>query len=210
MERTLVLIKPDAITRSHCAVAMINAIRSLPDSTVLFFKRVTVPEPLARLHYFEHDGKPFFPGLIRMITAPCGVGLFVLEGKDIVRRIRALVGPTNVTNARSNAPDTLRGTYGTFAGLNTAHASDSPANGEREVNLWVSALGLTLNKEEAAKEMDKFVEEHKDAKFTPGKVATLALKLKEVNEELKKAIQEESDLGEDDVNYLMKLIANVL
>ena len=83
-------------------------------------------------------------------------------------------------------------------------------SGEREVNLWVSALSLKLDKEEAVKEMDKYIEENKDAKFTPGKVATLALKVKEANDELRKAIQEESDLNEEDVTYLMKLIANLL
>lgn len=210
MERTLVLIKPDAITRAACGVAMMKVIRGLPDCTVLCFKRVVVPESLARLHYLEHEGKHFFPGLLRMITAPCGVGVFVLEGKDIVRRVRAAIGPTNVTNARNTAPDTLRGTYGTFAGINTAHASDCPVSGNREVNLWVSALNLTLDKDLAEKEMQKFMEEHKDAKFTPGKVATLALKVKEANDELRKAIEEESDLGEDDVTYLLRLIDNLL
>ena len=83
-------------------------------------------------------------------------------------------------------------------------------SGEREVNLWVSALSLKLDKEEAVKEMDKFVEEHKDAKFTPGKVATLALKVRAANDELRKAIQEETDLADSDVEYLMKLVANLL
>lgn len=210
MERTLVLIKPDAIIRSHCGVAMMKALRELPDSEILCFKHVVVTEALARLHYAEHDGKPFFPGLLRMITAPCGVGVFVIEGKDIIHRVRALIGPTNVTNARTTAPNTLRGTYGTFAGLNTAHASDSPASGLRETGLWIAAMDLTLDKDLANKEMDKFIEKHKDVPFTDGKVAKLALKVRELNDELRKAITEETDHSPEDVEYLMKLIDNLL
>jgi nucleoside-diphosphate kinase len=130
MERTLIIVKPDAVQRG-----LIGGVLSRLEARGLRFvglKLIAVDEALARRHYGEHEGKPFFAGLIGYITSsPVVVG--VLEGRQAVAVVRATVGATNPVAA---APGTIRGDWGLEIGRNLIHASDSVETAEREVALF--------------------------------------------------------------------------
>lgn len=130
MERTLIIVKPDAVQRG-----LIGTVLSRLEARGLRFaglKLIAVDEALARRHYGEHEGKPFFAGLIDYITSsPVVVG--VLEGRQAVAVVRATVGATNPVAA---APGTIRGDFGLEIGRNLIHASDSVETADREVALF--------------------------------------------------------------------------
>lgn len=129
-ERTLIIVKPDGVQRglAGAILARLEA-RGLK---LVGLKFMWVPDDLARRHYAIHEGKPFYAGLIDYITsAPVVVGIF--EGKDAVAVVRSTVGETNPAAAR---PGTIRGDWALDIGRNLVHASDSPENGQAEVDLW--------------------------------------------------------------------------
>jgi nucleoside-diphosphate kinase len=95
-------------------------------------KMMAVSEELARRHYGVHEGKPFFEGLIKYITA-APVVVAVLEGKDAVATVRSTVGATNPVQA---GPGTIRGDLAVEIGRNLVHASDSPETAQSEVALF--------------------------------------------------------------------------
>jgi len=129
-ERTLVLVKPDAMQRGLAG----EILRRIEQRglRLVGLKLLRIDESLARRHYAEHEGKPFFPGLIEYITsAPVVAAVF--EGPDAVRAVRATVGATNPVEA---VPGSIRADFGLQKGRNLVHASDSPESGEREVALF--------------------------------------------------------------------------
>ena len=130
MERTLIIVKPDAVQRG-----LIGAVLGRLEARglkLVGLKLVAVDDALARRHYAVHEGKPFFPGLIQYISSsPVVVGVF--EGRDAVAVVRATVGATNPVNA---APGTIRGDLALEIGRNLIHASDSPETAASEVALW--------------------------------------------------------------------------
>ncbi|MBE3555144.1 MAG: nucleoside-diphosphate kinase, partial [Thermicanus sp.] len=89
--------------------------------------------------YGEHKEKPFFPELVRFVTSS-PVFAFVLEGKDVVRVVREMMGKTNPADA---LPGTIRGDYGLSIGMNIIHGSDSPESAAREISLWFKEEELT-------------------------------------------------------------------
>ncbi len=130
MERTLVLVKPDAMQRGLAG----EIIRRLEQRglRIAGMKLIQIDVALARRHYAEHEGKPFFDGLVAYITsAPVIAAVF--EGPNAVQAVRASVGATNPPEA---APGSIRADYGLERGRNLVHASDSPASGERETALF--------------------------------------------------------------------------
>jgi nucleoside-diphosphate kinase len=130
MERTLIIVKPDAVQRG-----LVGAILSRLEARGLKFvglKLMAIDEALARQHYSVHEGKPFFPGLIRYITS-CPVVVGVVEGPNAVAVVRATVGATDPAQA---APGTIRGDWALEIGRNLIHASDSRETAEREVALF--------------------------------------------------------------------------
>ncbi len=130
MERTLVIVKPDAMQRG-----LMSAILSRLEARglkLVGLKLVAVDEALARRHYAVHEGKPFFPGLIQYITSS-PVVVAVYEGREAVAVVRATVGATNPVNA---APGTIRGDWALEIGRNLIHASDAPDTAATEVALW--------------------------------------------------------------------------
>ena len=132
MERTLVIVKPDGVQRG--LVGPILARLEARGLKLVGLKLVQVSEELAERHYAEHEGKPFYPGLIRYITsAPVVVGC--IEGTNAVQVVRNTVGATNPANA---APGTIRADWALDIGRNLIHASDAPATAERELGLWFS------------------------------------------------------------------------
>ncbi len=129
-ERTLIIVKPDGVQRG--LVGPILSRLEARGLKIVGLKLLQVSQELARRHYAEHEGKPFYEGLIRYITsAPVVVGS--VEGTSAVQVVRNTVGATNPASA---APGTIRADWALDIGRNLIHASDAPATAERELALW--------------------------------------------------------------------------
>jgi nucleoside-diphosphate kinase len=129
-ERTLVLVKPDAVQRGLIG----EVIRRIEARGLKLagLKLMRVTQELAGRHYAEHREKPFFGGLVSFITSAPVVAM-VWEGPGAVAMVRAMMGATNPANA---APGTIRGDLAVDFGMNVIHGSDSPESAEREVSLF--------------------------------------------------------------------------
>lgn len=130
MERTLVLIKPDAMQRGLAGEVISRLERRGLKIAAIRLLRVT--PRLARQHYAEHEGKPFFRGLVEYITSSPIVAA-VFEGKNAIAATRQTMGATNPLNA---ATGSIRADYGLETGRNLVHASDSAASAKREIALF--------------------------------------------------------------------------
>ncbi len=136
MERSLIILKPDAVQRG-----LVSTILGRLEQRGLRFaglKMMHVTQELARKHYAEHEGKPFFAGLIEYITSG-PVVVIVVTGKNVIETVRTMVGATNPVKA---APGTIRGDFGLEIGRNLIHASDSPESGERETSIFFASNEL--------------------------------------------------------------------
>ena len=131
-ERTLVLIKPDAMAR-RLAGEILGRFEQR-GLTVRAAKLVQVDRGLAERHYAEHTEKPFFGELVEFITSAPTLVL-VLEGESAVSVVRTTMGATNPVDA---APGTVRGDLALAMPDNLVHGSDSPDSAEREIALWFS------------------------------------------------------------------------
>ena len=129
-ERTLILIKPDAMQRSLAGEILGRFERR--GLGVRAAKLVEVDCDLAERHYDEHREKPFFGELVDFITSGATLAL-VLEGEGAVAVTRATIGATNPANA---APGTIRGDLALAMPENLVHGSDAPETAEREIALW--------------------------------------------------------------------------
>ena len=130
MEKTLVLLKPDAVQR-----ALVGEIISRIESKglkVAGMKLILVNNELARKHYSEHVDKPFYAGLEKCITSSPLVAM-VIQGESAISVVRELMGPTD---PKSAAPGTIRGDYGMSIGLNLVHGSDQPESAIKEISLF--------------------------------------------------------------------------
>lgn len=130
MERTLVLVKPDGVERGLIGEVISRLERRGLRLVAARFMQVS--KQLAETHYAIHKGKPFYEGLISYITS-APVMAMVWEGPNAVAAVRQTMGATRPTEA---APGTLRHDFALEVGRNLTHASDEPANGEKEVALW--------------------------------------------------------------------------
>lgn len=130
MERTLVLVKPDAVQRGLIGEVIARLERR--GLRLVAAKFMQVPQALAEEHYAIHKGKPFYEGLIRYITS-APVMAMVWEGPNAIAAVRQTMGATRPTEA---APGSLRHDFGLEVGRNLTHASDSVENGRTEVALW--------------------------------------------------------------------------
>lgn len=130
MQTTLILVKPDAIQRG--LVGEIVGRFERKGLQLVGAKLVSVSEDLAKRHYAEHEGKPFFGELIAFITSTPMLAL-ALRGREAIAVCRTLVGATDGTQADAG---TIRGDFGLSKSLNMVHASDSPESAERELGLW--------------------------------------------------------------------------
>lgn len=130
MERSLIILKPDAVQRG-----LIGPILTRIEQRglrIVGMKLMQIDEALARRHYAIHEGKAFFDSLITYITSG-PVVVLVVAGRNVIEMVRSMVGATNPVKA---APGTIRGDFALEIGRNLIHASDSPENGEMEVNLF--------------------------------------------------------------------------
>jgi nucleoside-diphosphate kinase len=130
MERTLILVKPDGIQRGLAGeiIARFEA-RGLQ---IVALKLVSVSAALAKTHYKEHAGKPFFKSLVDYITR-CPIIAMVVEGPKAIDICRATIG---ATDPRAAAPGSIRGDYGATVGRNLVHGSDGPRAAAREIKLF--------------------------------------------------------------------------
>ena len=130
MQRTLILVKPDAFARGLTG----EIISRFEDKglVIVAMRHMQVTEDLAKQHYAEHEGKPFFGELVEFITSGPIVAM-VLEGEEAITAARQVIGATNPLEA---APGSIRGDYAIAVGQNMVHGSDSPESGEREAKLF--------------------------------------------------------------------------
>jgi nucleoside-diphosphate kinase len=131
-ERTLILIKPDAVRRSLAGEILARIERR--GFVVRAGKLLTATRPLGEEHYGEHREKPFFGDLVDFITSGPTWAL-VVEGEGAIATMRNTIGATNPSNA---APGTIRGDLASSMPDNLVHGSDSPESAEREIALWFS------------------------------------------------------------------------
>jgi nucleoside-diphosphate kinase len=134
MERTLILVKPDAFERGLTG-EIISRFEG-KGLRIVALKHMTVAEDLATRHYAEHEGKPFFGELVEFITSGPLVAM-VLEGDQAIVAARQVIGATNPLEA---APGSIRGDYAIAVGQNMVHGSDSPESGVREAELFFPEL----------------------------------------------------------------------
>jgi nucleoside-diphosphate kinase len=130
VERTLVLIKPDAVQRALTGEILGRFERR--GLKVVDGKLLTVDRGFAEEHYAEHAEKPFFGELVEFITSAPTLAL-VLEGEGAIGVVRTTIGATNPADS---APGTIRGDLALSMPDNLVHGSDSPASAEREIALW--------------------------------------------------------------------------
>jgi nucleoside-diphosphate kinase len=132
-ERTLILCKSDAVERG--LVGEVISRFEKRGYVIIAMKMLHVDAVRAKKHYAEHEGRPFFNGLIEYITSTPIVAL-VVEGSDAVEGCRSTIGATNPIKA---GPGTIRGDYGQTIGRNLVHGSDSPESAAREIAIWFDA-----------------------------------------------------------------------
>ncbi|MBJ7338921.1 nucleoside-diphosphate kinase [Mycolicibacterium sp.] len=130
-ERTLVLVKPDGVKR--LLVGEILGRIERKGLTIAALELKNVSEDLARQHYAEHEGKPFFPSLLEFITSGPVVAVIV-EGPRAVAAFRQIAGGTDPVEKA--APGTIRGDLALVTQDNLVHGSDSPDSAAREIELW--------------------------------------------------------------------------
>lgn len=130
MERTLVIIKPDAVQRG--LVGEVTSRLERRGLKLVGMKLMAIDQELAHRHYGIHEGKPFFESLIRYITS-APVVVMVWQGPGAIALVRRTMGSTNPQEA---APGTIRADYGLDIERNLIHGSDGPDTAETEINLY--------------------------------------------------------------------------
>jgi nucleoside-diphosphate kinase len=135
MERTLILVKPDAFARGLTGEIIARFERKGLKITAA--RHMTVERELAERHYAEHAERPFFGELVQFITSGPLVAL-LLEGQEAVRAARQVIGATNPLVAESGS---IRGDLALAVGQNLVHGSDSPESAARESALFFPELG---------------------------------------------------------------------
>ncbi|GHF35624.1 nucleoside diphosphate kinase [Streptomyces mashuensis] len=134
-QRTLVLLKPDAVQR-HLIGEIIGRIERKAGWTISALELRTLDRATLEQHYAEHVGRDFYEPLMGFMSSGPVVAL-VVEGERVIEGVRALAGPTDPIAA---APGSIRGDFGTITRENLIHASDSPESAEREIKIFFPGL----------------------------------------------------------------------
>lgn len=134
IERSLVLIKPDAVERN--LIGRILSIYEENGLKIVSLKGIKAPKSVAELHYAEHKGRPYFEELINYITRSPIVAL-VLEGENAIKQVRRLNGCTNPNDAEEG---TIRKLFAMSKNENSVHGSDCIENAKREISIWFPAV----------------------------------------------------------------------
>lgn len=130
MERTLIILKPDAIQRGIAGEIITRFEKK--GLQIVGMKFTKIPTTLAETHYEPHKGKPFYPGLVKFMTSS-PVLVLALAGKDAINIARKMMGKTFGSQAE---PGTIRGDFGVSNSFNLIHGSDSPESATRELGLF--------------------------------------------------------------------------
>ena len=130
MERSLILLKPDCVQRR--LIGNIIARFEAKAINIVGLKLIQVTPELSKQHYAKHVEKPFYPGLEEFITGAPVVAM-VLEGLEVIRVVREMLGATNGLQA---APGTIRGDFSSSRQMNLVHASDGAEAADREIALY--------------------------------------------------------------------------
>jgi len=130
MERTLIILKPDAVQRGICG----QIVQRFENKglQIVGMKLMKISQSLAETHYGPHKGKPFYDGLVKFMTSS-PVIVIVLEGKDVIAISRKMMGATFGSKAE---PGTIRGDFGVSNSFNLIHGSDSAESAQRELGLF--------------------------------------------------------------------------
>ena len=130
MERTLIILKPDAVQRGLTGEIITRFEKK--GLQIVGAKFTKIPQQLAETHYEPHKGKPFYPGLVKFMTSS-PVVVLALQGKDAITIARKMMGATFGSKAE---PGTIRGDLGVSNSFNLIHGSDSPEAAQRELGLF--------------------------------------------------------------------------
>lgn len=130
MERTLIIVKPDAVQRRLVGEIVQRFERR--GLRIIAMKMIKIDDDLAERHYAEHKGKPFYEPLIRYITAAASV-VMVLEGYKAISAVRRMLGATNPAEAE---PGTIRADFAMQTRYNLVHGSDGLETAKREIGLF--------------------------------------------------------------------------
>ena len=134
VEKTLVLVKPDGVKKHICGEVI--SLFERKGLALHAIKLIEVSMELAKRHYGEHEGKPFFQGLIDFITSGKVLAM-VVEGENAIAAVRQINGATDPLKA---VPGSIRGDFATSIDENIVHASDAPETAAREIGLWFPEL----------------------------------------------------------------------
>ncbi len=136
MERTLIILKPDAVQRGICGQIIDRFEKK--GLVIVGAKLMRISQLLAETHYAPHKGKGFYDGLVKFMTSS-PVVVLALEGKDAIAISRKMMGATFGSKAE---PGTIRGDFGVSNSFNLIHGSDSPESAQRELGLFFKAEEL--------------------------------------------------------------------
>src|SRR3954462_6308930 len=134
MDKTLILVKPDAFARGLSGEIIARFERK--GLRIAALKHMTMDKDLASQHYAEHEGKPFFGELVDFITSGPLVAM-VLEGEQAIKAARQVIGATNPLEATTGS---IRGDFAIEVGQNMVHGSDAPDSGTREARIFFPEL----------------------------------------------------------------------
>ena len=134
MERTLILVKPDAFARNLTGEIIARFERK--GLRLAALQQMTMTRELAAKHYAEHEGKGFYEELVSFITSGSLVAL-VLEGESAITAARQVIGATDPLQATTGS---IRGDYAVAVGQNMVHGSDAPESAAREIGLFFPDL----------------------------------------------------------------------
>ena len=134
VQKTLVLVKPEGVKKHICGEVISRFERK--GLALHAIKLIEVSMELAKRHYGEHEGKPFFQGLIDFITSGKVLAM-VVEGENAIAAVRQINGATDPLKA---VPGSIRGDFATSIDENIVHASDAPETAAREIGLWFPEL----------------------------------------------------------------------
>jgi len=130
IERTYIMVKPDGVRRGLTAEVIGRIERK--GFKIIAMKKMVIAKQAAETHYGEHQGKPFFEGLVKFITSGPVVAM-VVEGSGVIAEMRRLMGATRPWEA---APGTIRADFATTVDENIIHGSDGPQSATREIGIF--------------------------------------------------------------------------
>ena len=139
MERTLIIIKPDAVGKGATGKIIDRFIEE--GFKIIGLKMFKFTKDQARKFYIVHKDRPFYGELVEFMTSGPVVAC-VLEGENAISSVREIIGPTDSEEARKIAPNSIRALYGTDKGKNAIHASDSEESANYEIPFIFSNLEL--------------------------------------------------------------------